>query len=216
MASSQFAQGSTVFVPDEQEAYLPARVASCQGFGATAILRVTPVHGGGAERVVPAKELPLVCDADPLSLEGANDLVKYTQLTDAAVLHGLRARYARDDIYTCAGSILVSVNPFKQVPSYGDALMARCKAAGAKELHEMPPHVFVVAESAFRGMLSEGKQQAILISGGTHLPPSKAEARVHPSPSLRSYPRPSPSPSPSPRPDQASRVRVRPRQPSTA
>ena len=167
MASSQFAKGSTVFVPDEHEAYLPARVASCQGFGATAILRVTPAQGGGAERVVPAEELPLVCDADPLSLEGANDLVKYTQLTDAAVLHGLRARYARDDIYTCAGSILVSVNPFKQVPSYGDALMARCKAAGAKELHEMPPHVFVVAESAFRGMLSEGKQQAILISGGS-------------------------------------------------
>ena len=29
----------------------------------------------------------------------------------------------------------------------------------------MPPHVFVVAESAFRGMLVEQKQQAILISG---------------------------------------------------
>ena len=173
---SQFAPGSTVFVPDKQEAYLPARVASCKGFGSAAVLRVTPVQGG-TERAVSAQDLSLVCDADPLSLEGANDLVKYTQLTDAAVLHGLRARYTRDDIYTCAGSILVSVNPFKQVPSYSDALMARCRAAGAKELHEMPPHVFVIAESAFRGMLSEGKQQAILISGALRGGTAEARAR---------------------------------------
>ena len=186
-----------------------------------------------------AKELlDRVVEADPLALQGADDMVKFTQLTDAAVLHNLRARYASDTIYSCAGSILVSVNPFKQIPSYGDELMARCKARGprplvispvhlgtasaaapslptasappasaqatdAKGLHEMPPHVFVVAEQAqtfldlprspdllrtsrlqhapptasvrcspplplpqaFRGMLSEGKQQSILISG---------------------------------------------------
>ena len=29
----------------------------------------------------------------------------------------------------------------------------------------MPPHVWVLAEAAFRGMLVEQKQQAILISG---------------------------------------------------
>ena len=205
--ASQFAQGSTVFVPDEQEAYLPARVASCQGFGAAAILRVTPVQGGGAERVVPAQELPLVCEADPLSLEGANDLVKYTQLTDAAVLHGLRARYVRDDIYTCAGSILVSVNPFKQVLSYGDSLMARCKAAGAKELHEMPPHVFVVAESAFRGMLSEGKQQAILISGEPGA--GRDRGRGNPSPSPSPNPSTGPNPSPKPRSPEAPKPETR-------
>ena len=51
------------------------------------------------------------------------------------------------------GPILVSVNPFKQVPLYAAELMARCKAADAKALHEMPPHVFVIAEAAFRSLL---------------------------------------------------------------
>ena len=232
-AAGEYAAGAVVYVPDERDAYVPAKVVSCKGFGADAVLKVAPLRGG-AEYAVPARDLPHVCEADPLSLEGADDMVKFTQLTDAAVLHNLRARYASDTIYSCAGSILVSVNPFKQIPSYGDELMARCKARGprplvispvhlgtasaaapslptasappasaqatdAKGLHEMPPHVFVVAEQvqtfldlprspdllrtsrlgplltsppltsplpqAFRGMLSEGKQQSILISG---------------------------------------------------
>ena len=37
--------------------------------------------------------------------------------------------------------------------------------ADAKSLQELPPHVYVIAEAAFRGMLIEQKQQAVLISG---------------------------------------------------
>lgn len=37
--------------------------------------------------------------------------------------------------------------------------------ADAKLLPELPPHVYVIAEAAYRGMLIEQKRQAILISG---------------------------------------------------
>ena len=37
--------------------------------------------------------------------------------------------------------------------------------ADAKSLQELPPHVYVLAEAAYRGMLIEQKQQAVLISG---------------------------------------------------
>lgn len=37
--------------------------------------------------------------------------------------------------------------------------------ADAKSLPELPPHVYVLSEVAFRGMLNEQTQQAILISG---------------------------------------------------
>jgi myosin heavy subunit len=33
--------------------------------------------------------------------------------SQAPLLHSLRARYARDGIYTFVGSILVALNPFK-------------------------------------------------------------------------------------------------------
>ena len=126
MASAQWAAGAHVFVPDETDAYAAAEVVHCSGFGDSAVLRVR-TSPGAAEWTVPPAALQRVCEADPLSLGGADDMVKFTLLTDAAVLQNLRVRYSRDSIYSCAGSILVSVNPFKQVPLYSPDLMARCK-----------------------------------------------------------------------------------------
>lgn len=39
------------------------------------------------------------------------------------------------------------------------------QGADAKALQELPPHVYGLAEAAYRGMLIEQKQQAVLISG---------------------------------------------------
>jgi myosin-5 len=74
-------------------------------------------------------------------------------------------RYARDDIYTRAGSILISVNPFKRLSIYTPERMAQCKDADAKALQDLEPHVYALAEAAFRGILVEQRQQSILISG---------------------------------------------------
>ena len=63
------------------------------------------------------------------------------------------------------GSILISVNPFKQLSIYTPERMRQAKDADAKALQELPPHVYALAEAAFRGMLIEQKQQSILISG---------------------------------------------------
>merc|ERR1719482_2227185 len=110
-------------------------------------------------------EIAGISEADPLSLEGAPDVVKVAKLSEASLLHNLRVRYSRDDIYTRAGSILISVNPFKPLSIYGPERMREAKDADAKTLQELPPHVYVLAESAFRGMLVEQRQQALLISG---------------------------------------------------
>ena len=114
---------------------------------------------------MPSSDVARVTEADPLSMEGAADMVKFSALTEAALLHNIRVRYARDQIYSSAGSILISVNPFKTLPIYTEDLMARCKACDAKGLQELPPHVYALAEAAFRGMLVERKPQAILITG---------------------------------------------------
>lgn len=42
---------------------------------------------------------------------------------------------------------------------------AACQDADAKALQDLEPHVYALAEAAFRGMLIEQKQQSILISG---------------------------------------------------
>ena len=45
---------------------------------------------------------------------GTEDMVKLNHLHERAV-DNLRRRYAMDDIYTYTGSILIAVNPFKEV-----------------------------------------------------------------------------------------------------
>lgn len=49
---------------------------------------------------------------------------------------------------TYTGNILIAVNPFQRFPSLYDASM-RSNYQG-KRLGEIPPHIFAVADSAYR------------------------------------------------------------------
>ena len=141
-------------------------ITESRGFGANAAVRAAPVDSPpSAARSLEPDEIAGIMEVDGLALEGTPDVVKVAKLSEASLLHNLRVRYARDDIYTRAGSILISVNPFKTLSIYGAERMAEAKNADAKKLQELAPHVYVLAETAFRGMLNEQKQQALLISG---------------------------------------------------
>ena len=48
---------------------------------------------------------------------GVDDVLHLPHITEASLLHALRLRYKRDDIYTNAGPILISVNPYKVIKS---------------------------------------------------------------------------------------------------
>lgn len=127
---AQFSVGAVVFVPDNEAAYLPKRVVECKGLGAATQLTVGPVSGNGQSERVPKDKLSQVVDADPLSLEGADDMVKFTSLTEGALLHNLRTRYNRNSIYSAAGAILISVNPFKPLQGvYTAEAQERCRVS---------------------------------------------------------------------------------------
>ncbi|CAH1395469.1 unnamed protein product [Nezara viridula] len=51
---------------------------------------------------------------------------------------------------TYSGLFCVVVNPYKRMPIYTEKIMDRYK--GIKR-HEVPPHVFAIADSAYRSML---------------------------------------------------------------
>ena len=91
------------------------------------------------------------------------DMVKLSYLHEAGVLHNLRRRYARDEIYTYTGQILIAVNPFQKIPHLYDQAMM--EMYGGAEQGELSPHVYAVAEAAYKQMLSEGGSQSILVSG---------------------------------------------------
>ena len=93
-----------------------------------------------------------------------DDLVKLNDVNQGALLHTLRQRYARDDVYTAIGPILMAVNPFKKLEICSSTTIARM-AAEALPADQLPPHIFKTVKAAYSGMVGDGKPQSILISG---------------------------------------------------
>ncbi|KAG7577932.1 IQ motif EF-hand binding site [Arabidopsis thaliana x Arabidopsis arenosa] len=98
--------------------------------------------------------------ANPDILDGVDDLMQLSYLNEPSVLYNLNYRYNQDMIYTKAGPVLVAVNPFKEVPLYGN----RYIEAYRKRSNESP-HVYAIADTAIREMIRDEVNQSIIISG---------------------------------------------------
>uniref|UniRef100_A0A3Q3WH83 Uncharacterized protein n=1 Tax=Mola mola TaxID=94237 RepID=A0A3Q3WH83_MOLML len=100
---------------------------------------------------------------NPDILVGENDLTALSYLHEPAVLHNLKVRFVESRIiYTYCGVILVAVNPYKQLHIYGDAII---HAYSGQNMGDMDPHIFAVAEEAYKQMARNHKNQSIIVSG---------------------------------------------------
>ncbi|KAM0846126.1 hypothetical protein ACQ4PT_055878 [Festuca glaucescens] len=94
---------------------------------------------------------------------GVDDMTKLSYLHEPGVLQNLAIRYELNEIYTYTGNILIAVNPFQRLPHlYDPHMMQQYKGA---PFGELSPHVFAVADVAYRAMIHEGKSNSILVSG---------------------------------------------------
>ncbi|KAH7651946.1 Non-specific serine/threonine protein kinase protein [Dioscorea alata] len=107
-----------------------------------------------------SKVFPKDTEAPP---GGVDDMTKLSYLHEPGVLQNLATRYELNEIYTYTGNILIAINPFQRLPHlYDTHMMEQYKGAGFGELS---PHVFAVADVAYRAMINEGKSNSILVSG---------------------------------------------------
>merc|ERR1719167_2073705 len=99
---------------------------------------------------------------NPPKFEKCEDMVNLTFLNDASVFWNLKTHYQAKMIHTYSGLFVVVVNPYKRYPLYTH----RCsKIYLGKRRNEAPPHLWSIAETAYRGMLQNTKNQAMLITG---------------------------------------------------
>ncbi|KAK8562599.1 hypothetical protein V6N12_010673 [Hibiscus sabdariffa] len=98
--------------------------------------------------------------ANPDILDGVDDLMQLSYLNEPSVLYNLQYRYNQDMIYTKAGPVLVAVNPFKEVPLYGNDYIQAYKNKSI-----VSPHVYAIADTAIREMTRDEVNQSIIISG---------------------------------------------------
>uniref|UniRef100_A0A8C3GAK7 Unconventional myosin-VI n=1 Tax=Cyclopterus lumpus TaxID=8103 RepID=A0A8C3GAK7_CYCLU len=84
-------------------------------------------------------------------------------LNEATLLNNVRVRYNKDHIYTYVANILIAVNPYYDILKlYGlDAI----KSYKGKSLGTLPPHVYAIADKAYRDMKVLKMSQSIIVSG---------------------------------------------------
>ena len=99
---------------------------------------------------------------NPPKFEKCEDMVDLTYLNDASVFWNLKTRYQAQLIHTYSGLFVVVVNPYKRYPLYTHRV---CKIYLGKRRNEAPPHLWAIAEGAYRNMLQSKKNNAMLITG---------------------------------------------------
>ncbi|XP_042565262.1 myosin-8-like [Clupea harengus] len=145
---------SACYVPDKEELYLKAKVLKRDGANVTVELIEKK-----EERVVKADD---VHPMNPPKYDKIEDMAMMTHLNEASVLYNLKERYAAWMIYTYSGLFCATVNPYKWLPVYDQAVV---EAYRGKKRMEAPPHIFSVSDNAYQFMLQDRENQSVLITG---------------------------------------------------
>ncbi|KAI9357597.1 P-loop containing nucleoside triphosphate hydrolase protein [Zopfochytrium polystomum] len=98
---------------------------------------------------------------NPELMDMAEDLAQLSYLHEPAVFWGVKNRFSNKNIYTYSGIVLIAMNPFQKIDMYAPDVM---REYAGKTREELEPHLFAIAEEAYRAML-RGRNQSIIVSG---------------------------------------------------
>ncbi|XP_062597440.1 myosin-IIIb-like, partial [Saccostrea cucullata] len=96
------------------------------------------------------------------SVMKSDNLADLPDISESAILKEIQKRFTAGQIYTHIGDILIAVNPFQDLQIYSKEVSQKyhCKSSVP-----LPPHVYGVAEKAYRCLLSTSTSQCCVISG---------------------------------------------------
>uniref|UniRef100_A0A671UE11 Osteoclast-stimulating factor 1 n=1 Tax=Sparus aurata TaxID=8175 RepID=A0A671UE11_SPAAU len=100
--------------------------------------------------------------AQNVKVSGVDDMVLLSKINEDAITDNLKKRYMDDYIFTYIGSVLISVNPFKQLPYFTDREVELYQGAAQ---YENPPHIYALADNMYRNMMIDSENQCVIISG---------------------------------------------------
>ena len=138
--------------PDGKGGYMESMLEDDNGTKAV-------VMCGHEKKVFKSEEVGQV---NPPKFEKCEDMANLTFLNDASVFYNLKVRYQAKLIYTYSGLFCIVVNPYKRFPIYSATVV---KMYLGKRRNEVPPHLWAITETAYRNMLTNTKDQSMLITG---------------------------------------------------
>ena len=95
------------------------------------------------------------------SEDDCDNLIDLIHLNEASILNSINIRYQKDCIYTFNNNILLAVNPFKQIPIYGNNIISEYLNSDENLL----PHPFFISKLACDDLFKNTNNQSILVSG---------------------------------------------------
>ncbi|XP_049637542.1 unconventional myosin-Vb [Suncus etruscus] len=157
-----YSRHTRVWVPDPEEVWRSAELTKDYQEGDKSLqLRLEDGTIQESPIDVQSNQLPFLRNPD--ILVGENDLTALSYLHEPAVLHNLKVRFLESNhIYTYCGIVLVAINPYEQLPIYGQDVIY---AYNGQNMGDMDPHIFAVAEEAYKQMARDEKNQSIIVSG---------------------------------------------------
>uniref|UniRef100_A0A8C3IYR9 Myosin VA n=1 Tax=Chrysemys picta bellii TaxID=8478 RepID=A0A8C3IYR9_CHRPI len=151
-----------VWIPDPEEVWKSAELLKDYKQG-DKVIQLRLEEGKELEYCLDPKTKELPPLRNPDILVGENDLTALSYLHEPAVLHNLRVRFIDSKlIYTYCGIVLVAINPYEQLPIYGEDII---NAYSGQNMGDMDPHIFAVAEEAYKQMARDERNQSIIVSG---------------------------------------------------
>ncbi|XP_035538299.1 unconventional myosin-Va isoform X6 [Morone saxatilis] len=161
-ASELYTKCARVWIPDAEEVWKSAELTKDYKNG-DASLQLMLEDGTNIEHTLDPKTKNLPYLRNPDILVGENDLTALSYLHEPAVLHNLKVRFVDSKlIYTYCGIVLVAINPYETLPIYGTDII---NAYSGQNMGDMDPHIFAVAEEAYKQMARDERNQSIIVSG---------------------------------------------------
>nr|XP_030143681.3 unconventional myosin-XVIIIa isoform X13 [Taeniopygia guttata] len=102
--------------------------------------------------------------ANPPSCDRVEDLASLLYLNESSTLHTLRQRYGGNLLHTYAGPTMVVINPLSSPSMYSEKVMHMFKGCRREDTS---PHIYAVAQAAYRSMLMSRQDQAIVLLGAS-------------------------------------------------
>ncbi|XP_028812636.1 unconventional myosin-Va isoform X6 [Denticeps clupeoides] len=161
-ASELYTKYARVWIPDPEEVWKSAELLKDYK-AADSVLHLQLEDGKDLEYKLDPKTKNLPHLRNPDILVGENDLTALSYLHEPAVLHNLKVRFIDSKlIYTYCGIVLVAINPYETLPIYGADII---NAYSGQNMGDMDPHIFAVAEEAYKQMARDERNQSIIVSG---------------------------------------------------
>uniref|UniRef100_A0A671L522 Unconventional myosin-VI n=1 Tax=Sinocyclocheilus anshuiensis TaxID=1608454 RepID=A0A671L522_9TELE len=126
----------------------------------TDALTIEPLNQRGKTFLAPINQ---VFPAEDDVNKHVEDNCSLMYLNEATLLNNIRVCYSKDLIYTSVANILIAVNPYFDIPKlYSPETI---KSYQGRSLGTLPPHVYAIADKAYRDMRVLKMSQSIIVSG---------------------------------------------------